>query len=190
MLVCSYISKTNIFNCDNDFYKKWGSLFCEFKNTRGFFSSQFYTVYFLRRLGFLLSQVYLNTHSYIQGILNIFGSFALTIFLIYFRPYKETSMLFSAIVGEVCTTLAMGLCFSFLFEPSVHASAIIEEVTIFIIIGGMICQIIASLYALVKSLLLIWKKIEKYRALKFLKRIDAVKTDNPILGESALKINN
>lgn len=99
-------------------------------------------------------------------------------------------MLFSAIVGEVCTTLAMGLCFSFLFEPSVHASAIIEEVTIFIIIGGMICQIIASLYALVKSLLLIWKKIEKYRALKFLKRIDAVKTDNPILGESALKINN
>ena len=46
LLLFTFKFSSNIKEKDEDFYKKWGSFFDEFKNNRGFLSTIFYTVYF------------------------------------------------------------------------------------------------------------------------------------------------
>lgn len=175
VVVCSFVSYFNIQSRDRDFFDKWGSLYCEFKNDKGFWSTQYYFMFLLRRLGFLISQVYLNAKPYWQGGLNIFGSVIQIGFLLYFRPYDEKIILFSAIIGEITTIVAIALSFSFNFITSQYMINLVEEVTIYIIIGGMGFQIIISIYSTIVSFYLLWKKIEKVRALSFLKRAEAMK---------------
>lgn len=174
IIVCSFIGKLSILKHDKEYFGKWGSLFCEFKNNKGFWSTQYYFVFFLRRLGFLLTQVYLNANPYWQGSLNIFGSLVQTGFLLCYRPYKENSMLISTIIGEITSTLAISLSFSFMFITSQKITAIVEETTTFIIIIGMGSQVLISFYVMIKSFYLIWKKIEKIRALNFIEKAKSI----------------
>ena len=163
------MSKSNIINKDGEFYKSWGSLYDEFKIDKGFFSSQFYTIHLLRRLGFLLSQVYLNDFLFFQGVLNTLGSFVQVIYLIYYKPFKETSVLISYLTGEIATTLTMILVYFYLFDLSSNSSETVELVTIYSIIGAIAIQFIISIYSVEKAIREIWKKIKKRRASLILK---------------------
>ncbi|OMJ66271.1 hypothetical protein SteCoe_36945 [Stentor coeruleus] len=190
IVVCSFVGYFNIKNKDIEFFDKWGSLYCEFKNDKGFWSTQYYFVFLLRRLEFLLSQVYLNAHPYWQGGLNIFGSIVQTGFLIYYRPFDEKIMLFSAIIGEITTTLAIGLCFSFNFIESQKIVNFVEEVTIYTIIGGMGFQVGISIYATIVSFYLLWKKIEKIRVISFLKRAEVIKRQENFMDDKIITSHN
>lgn len=97
------------------------------------------------------------------------GSLVQTGFILYFRPYKEKTVLLSNIAGEICTTCAMGLIYSFMFINSQKISAKIEQAALFIILSGMAFQIIISVFITIQAFITIWKKIEKQRALGFLR---------------------
>ena len=163
----TYISYSEIEDGDEVFKQKWGSLFVEFKNDNGFWSSQYYFIYFFRRLTYVLSQVYLNSTLYLQGGLNIFFSVLTLIFLITYRPFKETAIFYSNIVGEISTTLIMILTYSFLCELTDDTKKMLEKAVISTGICGISVQFIISIYVFGKSIYNIYKKVEKARAISF-----------------------
>ena len=165
----TYISYSEIQNGDELFKKKWGSLFLEFKNNKGFWSSQYYFIYFSRRLAYVLSQVYLNSQLYLQGGLNIFFSALTLAFLIVYRPFKDHAVFYSNIVGEISITLVMIYTYCFLWELGDDVKQMLELAVIFTVLCGMLIQFVISIYIFGKALFAICKKIEKARALNFAK---------------------
>jgi hypothetical protein len=170
LFVASYVSLSDINSGDEDFQLKWGSLFLEFKNDRGFWSSQYYFLYFSRRVAFALCQVYLNSVLKLQGALNIFFSFISLGFLIVYRPFKETTILISNMTSEISITFVMILTYCYLWDLSPETSEIIEILIIFSVILAMMIQVMLSLYLFYKSMMIIIKKIEKARSLEFVNR--------------------
>ena len=176
LFVCSFISKEEIVAKDRVFFRKWGSLYDEFKLNKGFFSSQYYSVYFLRRLGYMLSQVYLCSRPYLQGIFNIIGSLVQTSYLLYYLPFKNTGILLSTICGEISTTFTMILSFTFLFDFSIAVQDLIEKAAMYTVMFGMAAQFIISLYLFAQAMYYVWQKAQKMRAKSFLENSAMRKT--------------
>lgn len=170
--MASIIFKSDIFGSDNEtFISKWGCYYSEFKNDKGFISSQYYFIFFLRRLCFCLSQIYLNSYPLIQGGLNILGSIIQTGFLLYFRPFKEKTVLLSNLVGEICITITMGLVYSLMFIKSLSIFAKTEAAIIFIVLLSVGFEIIISIYIAVKAFISLIKIIMKQRELRSLQKV-------------------
>ena len=174
LFITSYISLSEIRESNLEFQKKWGSLFNEFKNDRGFLSSQYYLLYFLRRAVYVLVQVYLNSYLLLQGSLNILGSLGSLLFLFWYRPFKQTPVLISNFVGEITISIVMISTYCYLWDISDETEDLIEKLVIFSVISSMVVQYIVSMYILGQTLLTIWRKLEKERSLAFMSR--AVKT--------------
>lgn len=155
-----------------EFKKKFGSVFDEFKNDKGFLSTQYYFVYFARRLAYVLSQVYLNEYPYIQNGLNIGFSILQTGFLLYFRPFKDFTSLLSNCVGEICVVIVFSLSVFFLHDLGQGLSDILEKTVIFTVIVGIGAQFFISIYLFFVSVKSLCLKIEKNRAIYLLKSIN------------------
>jgi hypothetical protein len=170
MFVFTFISQPKIKDKANiKFQERYGNLFSEFKNNQGYFSSLYYSIFFLRRLGYLISQVYLNSFPVLQSSINIGFSTIQTIHLLLYRPFKEIDVLASGIIGEVSCLAVLCLSIFFIQEISSEFSYILETTIIYTIIGSMGIQFIISLYSLFKSLKKLLRKILKYRNLEFLR---------------------
>ena len=165
-----YKSYSRINNQDINFHKKWGSLFLEFKNDRGFLSSQFYFLYYFRRAAYVFSQVYLNSNVYAQGALNSFFSCLVLAFLFFYKPFKDTIIYYSNVIGEITITIVMILTNCFLWKMDSIVELKIEMTIIFIVLSGMMIQFIISIYLFGKALYKVYLKFEKIRALDFAKR--------------------
>jgi hypothetical protein len=172
IFVTSYISLSEIQEENFEFGQKWGSLFDEFKNDRGFWSSQYYFIYFLRRLAYVLGQVFLNSNLYLQGALNILGSLISFLFLIWFRPFKDFPVFVSNFLGEVCILVVVILTYMFLWKVEENLALFIEKFVIFSVIAVMAAQFILSLFIFFRTLLGIWRKLEKERSLAFVNRAE------------------
>ncbi|OMJ94784.1 hypothetical protein SteCoe_1964 [Stentor coeruleus] len=169
ILVCSFISKGRVLNTsDSEFYKKFGSLYYEFKMDKGFISSQFYFFYFIKRLAYALAQIFLNSVPYWQSAVGIMFSGIQLVFLIKYKPFKEWHILVSNVSGEVGIFIAFILSALFIEERTQEVSTQIEGVIIFVIISAMAIHSIVCIYCFVIELRSLWKRIEKSRALAFL----------------------
>ena len=122
-------------------------------------STQYYTVHFIRRIFFILSQVYLNNHVIIQAGLNIAFSFMQTGFLIIYRPYKERSVLLSIIAGETAASLAILLSSIFIYKINDSSTFYLEFTIMLIVICAISVQFIIAILVIVSSIKKIWKKI-------------------------------
>ena len=170
LIVCSFISYPNIQNSENsDFHSKWGSLFLEFKNNKGYFSTQFYTIYVMRRLSYIFSQVYLNSNLYLQAFLNTGCSLMQLTYMVYYLPYKEKLIMTQALLGEICTTFVMILSILFINQPSESTQASLSIVIMIIVLISMIGQSLISLTMGIISIINICKKIQRWNAKAFLK---------------------
>ena len=169
---------------NHDYHRKFGSLFAEFKNNKGFWSTQYYSVFFIRRISYLLSQVYLNSVPSIQISVNIGFSVLQLGYLFYYFPFKENYIMFSVVSGEISTTIFLCLSAFFVAGISENTSAIIEMLMVYTVIGGMGMQFLVSIYSMALSLKAMWKKVLKYRALAFLKAAPA----GPTLSHQSFRI--
>lgn len=168
LFVTSFISYSRIVDkTDKVYKKKFGSLFSEFKNDRGFLSTQYYVVFFIRRLVYLITQVYLNTYPFVQAGVNIALSIVHLFYLIYYRPFKERPVFVSCIVGDIGVLVVLCLSTFYLGNITQQLSYILETVCIFTVMGCMGIQMIISTYSLFISFRNIIRKIMKYRALAF-----------------------
>ena len=141
------MSYKNIIDSENEvFFTRFGSLYTEFKNNKGFLSTQYYFIYFFRRVAYVLSQVYLNSHLLVQNTLNLILSVLQTAFLIYYKPFKEKHILFSNYIGESCVLIVFSIGYVFIFEEAQSFNDIAADIFIFSILAGMALQFLITLY--------------------------------------------
>lgn len=175
MFVSSFISHEQVKDTkDKVFYQRFGSLFSEFKNDRGFFSTLYYAIFFLRRLVYLITQVYLNSAVFTQSGINVIFSFIQTFYLLYYRPFKEKDLLISSIIGDTSVSIVLLLSTFFIADIGAGLSYVLETVIIYIVIGCMGVQFIVSLYSMFKSFKKLWRKILKYRNLQFVNSFNKI----------------
>lgn len=177
-MISSYISFSSIKDRTNTVYhKRFGSIFGEFKNNKGFFSTQYYAIFFLRRLAYLLSQVYLNNYLYVQYGINVVFSIVQISHLVYYLPFRETHIFISVLCGEIGVAIFLGSSVVFLEDISTETIVIFESIMIYSIIGTMAVQFLVSTYSMFLVLKLLWKKVLKYKALEFIKANQTISTD-------------
>ena len=120
---------------------KWGVLFEEFKNNKGFISTQFYFIFMIRRMLYGFSQVFLNSQAEAQNALNIFGTFITLLYLCRYLNHKEKGVLICEIVGEIAILVAMILSLIFLFKFSEDTKEITETIIMVVVFGCILTQI-------------------------------------------------
>lgn len=170
ILVSSYFSYNKIKDesCQ-DYRKKYGSLFNEFKNNKGFLSTQYYSLFFTRRLAYLICQVYLNEYPYVQASIHILFSLANLGFLGYFKPFRQTPIFISNIAGEACILIVFSVSVSFIGDTADDVAMIFENVIIYSVFMGMGAQFMVSVYGLFNAIKATWIKIQKIRAQRLIK---------------------
>ena len=160
---------------EKEYHTKFGSLFAEFKNKRGFFSTQYYTVFFTRRLSYLLAQVYLSQAPYIQAGVNIGFSVLQLGYLLYYLPFREIHILVSVISGEVAAGIFITMSTFYINGISSSTSEKVETIMIYSVIGGISVQFFVSAYSIFISCRDMWNKIIKYRAKVLIKTATKLK---------------
>ena len=163
-IVFSYTSYEKIQNPENEvFFKSFGSLYDEFKLDKGFFSTQYYFLYFLRRVLYVASQVYLNHMPCLQNGSNLFFSILQTIYLIYYKPFKEKHILISNYIGEICVLIVFSDAYLFLVDLGHDIVKVAESIFIYSVLGSMGLQFLISLYCLFLAFKELVQKIISYR---------------------------
>ncbi|OMJ71366.1 hypothetical protein SteCoe_30452 [Stentor coeruleus] len=137
LLIISFIAYHNEIS-DTGFKvkRKYSCHFKEFRNNKGFLSTQFYTFYFLRRLLYIFTQITLIHSLGTQVILNLIFSALQLLYLIVFLPFKDKYAMVSAIISEACILEIMTLSLLFLNDLSTKKLEILETT---IILSVFIC---------------------------------------------------
>ena len=164
------------------FKKKWGSLFLEFKNDKGYLSSQYYLIYFTRRVVYAFSQIYLNSLPFLQGGINVFCSFLTLAYLLYYRPFKDSAIMVTNLIGEINITLVMILVYILLWDLNSWYEERIEKTVTYSILLSILIQIVVSMYTFYKSMVLLWNKVIKIRALQFKTHFDGMEKSSEDAG--------
>ena len=146
---------------------RFGSLFYEFKNDKGFLSTQFYTLFFLRRLGYILAHFYLDRWPFVKASSFIAFTIIILAYLVVYRPQKEKSIFFSCIIGEIAILNGFIINIVLGIIESEEDYEILEAFFIFGIFICMIIQSLISFYSFFVSIAEIYRKFEKARAIKF-----------------------
>ena len=157
VLIFSYFAKQKITDLtQTEFHEKWGSLYGEFKNDKGFWSTQYYTFFMFRRLFYGIGQVFLNSQLYLLSALNILGTFTALLYIFKYFPYKEKGVLACNIIGEVGIMLAMGLSLVYFADVS---KSIINKVEVCIMVLVFVCILLQAFICLVTMLFSIREKL-------------------------------
>lgn len=122
---------------DEEISSKWGSLFEEFRNDKGFLSTQFYFVFMIRRMLYSFSQIFLNSQVEAQNALNIFGTILTLGYIFRYFNYKDKGVLICEIIGEIGILLTMIISLAFLSnlkDDDKEVLAILIMILIFTII--------------------------------------------------------
>ena len=95
--------------------------------------------------------------------------------LLYYLPFKDTSVLISVISGEVAAGIFIGMSTFYLGDISASTSEMVENIMIYSAIGGFAIQFLVSIYLTIISLKMMWKKLLKHRAKMFLQAVGKFK---------------
>ena len=152
IIISSYFSKDKIILKNEDFYLKWGALFEEFKNDKGFLSTQFYSIFMVRRMLFGLSQVFLNSFAEAQNALNTLGTLLTLVYLFRYLNYREKEVLICEISGEIAIMVTMVLSLIYLFKLSEDTKEMIETIIMAAVFACILTQIAVCIYVFIIKL--------------------------------------
>ena len=85
-------------------YKKFGTLFQEFKSEKKLVNLIYYPILDMRRVIFTFSQINFNDYENVQKLLNLASSLIVVFYLALYRPFKENIINISNIVVESIMT--------------------------------------------------------------------------------------
>lgn len=159
------------------FMRKWGSFYSEFKINKGFWSSQYYLLYFTRRFIYLVCQIYLNQVLYLQCALQVFCSAFSLVYLFYYKPFKDLFIYISVVISEICVFIVFMMSLFFLFELPSASIEIIENFVIGSVLLSLAGQFIIGFIEALKAFKKAWDKIQMIRMKSFLKNAQAYNKD-------------
>jgi hypothetical protein len=163
-------NQISIENGEERFINRFGSFCEEFKNDRGFLSMQFYSIFTIKRILFIASQVFLNDFLYLQGVLNLLGSCIFLLYMMIYFPFKDNITMFSTIFGEICTLLIIIASFFFINNQDQSSIDLLSKIITYSILSMISAQILISLVSLVKSLRSFFHRLRNHN------KIDALPT--------------
>ena len=132
-------------------------------------SSLFYPIFLIRRLAYVFSQVLMNDVPILQVVINVLFTIIQLIHLLIYRPFNEKSVLISELIGEVCILIVFLTTSLLLRTNSDREIQLIEDITVYTVMVAFTFQVLISFYCFVITLLDLYNKLEKSRALKFQK---------------------
>ena len=144
-------------------------MFSEFKNNKGFLSTQYYTLFLFRRLLFLIAQVCINDALFVQASLNIVCALVQVLYLIKYRPFVDSLSSASIIGGEIITTIIFILSTVFLFNIDQNNSDLLTMVIMFIMLTSLGYQFVCSIISAIISIKQFWSKGFLARGRAFIK---------------------
>ncbi|CAG9335769.1 unnamed protein product [Blepharisma stoltei] len=103
----SYSNLSKITQEEENYYAKWSTLHYEFKNDKGLISTQFYFIFFIRRLIYMINIVLLGQHPETQIVINSLLSAVLIIYFAKYQPYSDLYYQIANLSSEVATLLVM-----------------------------------------------------------------------------------
>jgi hypothetical protein len=154
------IKNASRFNNDSELAKKWGSVFKEFKNDRGWKSSSFYVVYLIRRLLYVTLLFTLTAFPLVQVILSAALSALAALYLVTYRPFKEEIMNYCTLFSELCSVLTFFVCSFFLLDLNSTIRDTLKWVALLLVYLITSANFLAALYLAFRSI------IEKCKSLK------------------------
>ncbi|CAG9321670.1 unnamed protein product [Blepharisma stoltei] len=152
-----YANKYQIIKRKIPFLKKFDSLFYEFKPNQGMMSYQFYTLFFIRRLIYMSSLIFLSDIPIYQGLINIVLSVVTISYLLAYRPYSDFLHQFSNIFTEIVVGIVMILTTAFVMNLGDDAELWLEKIIYVNVAAIMVIQIFASLSSFFKTIYTIVK---------------------------------
>ena len=158
-----------LYGANEEFNSKWGSLFEEFKNDKGFFSTQFYFIFMIRRILYSFSQIYLNSQREVQNALNILGTILTLAYIFKYYNYKEKGVLICEIIGEIGILLTMILSLAFLSNLNEDDKEVLAILIMILIFTIILIQILICVAMVI---------IEKVKKLREKKNIDSISQTN------------
>jgi hypothetical protein len=123
---------------------KYGSVFDEFKNDKGFLSCSFYCLFFLRRLLYVGILYLLQDFPLVQVIFNAMQSLVTFVFLLVFRPFQEKCLNISNIYAELCNALTLGLSGLFLIDLSESLEGFLMWSTLSVVYSMMLVNFLVT----------------------------------------------
>ena len=146
---------------DNDvlFLNKYSTLFYEFKSDSKIALS-YYSVFILRRIIYAFTQIFLSSYPIIQMSVNAFFSLLNVCFLIMTKPFSDTKVLISNIIGEICYLGILITVFSLTLDTLVLKFAI--ETAIILTLNSFITfQMIMVFVSVAITIRIIIERIKK-----------------------------
>jgi hypothetical protein len=147
-------------NNDSELAKRWGSLFEEFKNDRGWKSSSFYVLFFIRRLLYVTLLFTLTAFPLVQVILSAVLSALVALYLVTYRPYKERVLNYCSLYSEFASLLTYACISSFLLDLNSTTRGVLKWVVLSLGYSITLTYTLASLYLtarLLKAKCMTWK---------------------------------
>ncbi|CAG9329647.1 unnamed protein product [Blepharisma stoltei] len=140
----SYKNLPKIQEREKGFEKLWSSFFYEFKNDQGLMSTQYYSLFFVRRLIYIIILTQLDDYPASQVIISTGLSVVSVIYLIRYRPYEEFILQIANTITEILIMIFMGLISANLFDLSSSMHNQFELALFAIAIGIMVVQSVSS----------------------------------------------
>ena len=149
---------------------KYGSLFLEFKNNKGFISYLFYPVFLIRRIQYMLNQVFYDYDPKGQLAVNIIFSFFNFCYLAYFRPFKVKVVLVSEFIGQICIIFLFLLSIAYLPGTNLQTRVMVDQVFIVVVVISISLQTLMSFMGVALKFIELYRRYQEYRARKLFKK--------------------
>lgn len=130
-------------------------------------STQYYTIFTLRRVGYVISQIFLNDVPNMQNSLNIVFSFMQLLFIIVFRPFNDRVIMVQTILEEACIILIMIASFFFINDSSLQKLIIIEAIIVFSLFAMLFVNGFLSVILILLKVKELLAKILKKKVVEF-----------------------
>ena len=164
-----FYNREKIFLPEPLFYKRWGSIYEEFKKNKGFLSCQLYSIFLLRRLLFAFSQIFLNKFIYFQQALNIAGSVVQLVYMLFYLPFRDAFIGSSCYIGEICTLFVMITSLFFINCTVEKTIELLESIIIFSVLGTIVIQTLISFVLLWRTMKELCIRLNNNRVSEILK---------------------
>ncbi|CAG9335177.1 unnamed protein product [Blepharisma stoltei] len=168
----SYKNKFRIEAREKAFFASFSTFFYEFRTDKGFVSTQYYFLFFARRLVYIINSVCLRDYPQTEVTVNIVLSFLTMMYLALCWPFKNQILQVTNLITEILIFLIMSATTAYLFNFGQEAIEGIEDSIIIIVIAIIAIQTISSIIIFSKTL---YQTIKR----KFVKPGIVKKINNP-----------
>ncbi|CAG9310521.1 MLEC_2 [Blepharisma stoltei] len=159
LAIFSYRNMNKVTEKNNkSFHDVWGSFFYEFKNDNGLLSTQYYTLFFLRRNVYLVSFVFFSGSPYTQLTIGVILCIAFTFYIIVYAPFDNPVMQWANALSEIGITVVFFLLSGYLFDMSGESLGYLDNSVMYTVISIMGIQTVAPLIISIITLVQVIKQ--------------------------------